>query len=117
MAGDPHPAPISRNGDILGLLDRVSVCIGLEAQGHIPTIEQMLREGAAWSDISLAIGWDADTAARHYLWYIQRLAREEPIRLGRIRDLAVLMLYPGESSHGAPLPASNHHRPGDQHHG
>ena len=117
MTGDLPPTQIARTGELLGLLDRVTVCIGLEAQGHIPTIEQMLRDGATWSDISLAIGWDAKTAARHYLWYIQRLAREEPIRLGRIRDLAVLMLYPGESSHGEPMPASNHPRPGDQHHG
>lgn len=116
MAADHHLPPTCGTGEIFGPLDRVTVCFGIEAQGHIPTIERMLREGAAWSEISQAIGWDRDAAAQHYLWYLQRIAREAPIRLARIRDLAVLMLFPIENCQGSPQPAFGPPRPGDVHH-
>jgi hypothetical protein len=41
---------------------RTPVVFGLRAQGHIPTIERMLAEGASWPEIGDAIGWCPDTA-------------------------------------------------------
>jgi len=116
MAADHEVTPCGGIRDIFGPLDRVTVCFGLEAQGHIPTIEWMLQEGASWREISQAIGWDPEAAAQHYLWHIQRIAQEAPIRFARIRDLAMLMLWPGESSHASPQSAIQAPRPGDRHH-
>lgn len=42
------------------------VVFGLRAQGHIPTVEAMLREGFSWADIGQEIGWDGETAKRFY---------------------------------------------------
>jgi hypothetical protein len=42
------------------------VAFGLRAQGHLPTIEQMLREGAPWAEIGRKIGWCPDTAREWY---------------------------------------------------
>lgn len=48
------------------MASNVSVRFGLRAQGHIPTIERMLSEGADWHAIGRAIGWHADTARQWY---------------------------------------------------
>lgn len=42
------------------------VTFGLQAQGHIPTVERMLAEGATWDRIGDAIGWHPVTAREHY---------------------------------------------------
>lgn len=42
------------------------VRFGLRAQGHIPTIERMLADGASWRAIGDAIGWDWRTAKEWY---------------------------------------------------
>jgi hypothetical protein len=42
------------------------VVFGLRAQGHIPTIERMLAEGASWPEIGDAICWCPDTAREWY---------------------------------------------------
>ncbi len=55
--------PLSTRVD--DLLD-VPFKFGLRAQGHIPTVERMLSEGASWSEIGRAIGWDGDTARDFY---------------------------------------------------
>ncbi|WP_222046733.1 hypothetical protein [Rhizobium laguerreae] len=47
---------------------------GLEAQGHIPTIEAMLAEQADWQEIGRRILWDGDTAKAHYQRYLARNA-------------------------------------------
>lgn len=47
------------------LLD-TPVVFGLRAQGHIPTIKKMLAAGRSWDAIGKEIGWDPDTAQRHY---------------------------------------------------
>ena len=52
-----------------------TVQIGLRAQGHIPTIERMLSEGATWGEIGKAIGWCPETAWR---WYQYELAEPKP---------------------------------------
>ena len=45
---------------------KIPVCIGLRAQGHLPTVEKMLREGATWEEIGKQIKWDADTVKEWY---------------------------------------------------
>jgi len=42
---------------------------GLEAQGHIPTIEKMLTEGKSWEEIGETIHWLPKTAEEHYEQY------------------------------------------------
>lgn len=44
--------------DILDL----PVYIGLRQQGHLGTVEQMLRDGKTWEEIGAAIGWNWQTA-------------------------------------------------------
>lgn len=52
----------------------MKIAWGLEAQGHIPTIEEMLDHGSGWDDIARSIGWEPDTARRHYHAYLQKRA-------------------------------------------
>ncbi len=40
--------------------------IGLRQQGHIPTVERMLKDGATWTEIGKAIGWNGETAKDWY---------------------------------------------------
>lgn len=47
---------------------------GLKAQGHIPTIEKMLDQGSGWNDIARSIGWETETAKRHYHAYLNKRA-------------------------------------------
>lgn len=42
------------------------ILFGLRAQGHVPTIEKMLAEGASWEEIGKAISWDPATAKDFY---------------------------------------------------
>lgn len=46
--------------------------IGLEAQGHIPTVERMLAGGKTWDEIGKAIGWHGPTAQDWYRAYLTR---------------------------------------------
>lgn len=46
------------------------VVFGLEAQGHLPTIQRMLDEGSSWDAIGRAINWDPATAKKH--WELHR---------------------------------------------
>lgn len=58
-------SPISELDDLLG----DAVCVfGLEAQGHVPTIQRMLADGETWDAIGKAIGWDPATAEQHWAW-------------------------------------------------
>lgn len=56
-------------------LGNKTVLYGLEAQGHIPTIEGMIRDGRDWPFIGRAINWDGETARVHYTWYLERKAQ------------------------------------------
>lgn len=47
---------------------KARVVIGLRAQGHLPLIARMLKNGCDWSAIAVAIGWDNAESAR--LWYL-----------------------------------------------
>lgn len=53
-------------GPLPGLDPSVRVVFGLEAQGHIPTVEAMLAEGHTWREIGRSIGWDGETAKQYY---------------------------------------------------
>jgi hypothetical protein len=47
------------------------VVFGLKAQGHIPTVESMIKNGSTWEEIGKKINWDGETACRHYMWHLQ----------------------------------------------
>lgn len=59
--------------DRLVLDAQVRVVFGLEAQGHIPTIEAALEEGADWEEIGRRILWDSETARVYYERYLARM--------------------------------------------
>lgn len=48
------------------------VAFGLEAQGHIQTIETMLADGADWQEIGRSINWDGETAKSYYERHLAR---------------------------------------------
>jgi hypothetical protein len=56
----------------------LKLAVGLEAQGHIPTVEAMLAQGRSWEAIGKAIGWHGPTAKawheRHRLAQVTRWA-------------------------------------------
>lgn len=39
---------------------------GLEAQGHMKTIPEMLSRGCSWDEIASKIGWERCSARTHY---------------------------------------------------
>ncbi len=60
-------------------LDRifdVPFLFGLVAQGHIPTIEQMIAENKTWEEIGNKIGWCPKTAKEHYDRYLARKSHD-----------------------------------------
>ena len=48
------------------------VRFGLKQQGHLPTIEKMLKNNATWEEIGKAINWDPETAKEHYGWHVKK---------------------------------------------
>jgi hypothetical protein len=48
------------------------ILFGLEAQGHIPTVEAALADGADWNEIGRRIGWDGETARTYYERHLAR---------------------------------------------
>ena len=57
------------------------VVFGLEAQGHILTIEKMLSEKKTWDEIGDRIGWCPKTAKEHYERYLGKKSKnDETIR-------------------------------------
>jgi len=54
------------------------VLFGLEAQGHIPTVEAALSEGTDWQQIGRRIGWDGETARQYYERHLARSALATP---------------------------------------
>lgn len=59
------------------LLD-VPIVFGLQAQGHIPIIEEMLTQAKTWEDIGNVIGWCPKTAEEHYERYAQSKLKPWP---------------------------------------
>jgi len=55
----------------LGLedLEGAPVAFGLQAQGKIEQVTQLLEDGKNWDEIGEAIGWDGQTAKKHYNLY------------------------------------------------
>jgi hypothetical protein len=51
---------------ILDLLGDVPVAFGLRAQGHLPTVERMVAEGASWDEIGCEIGWAGEAVEEFY---------------------------------------------------
>ena len=48
----------------------VPFLFGLKAQGHITTIEKMLKENKTWEEIGEVIHWCPKTAKEHYERYL-----------------------------------------------
>jgi len=57
-------------------LDKAGMTIkfGLKAQGHIPTIEKMLKKGKSWDEIGKKINWCPKTAKE---WYQEEKDHDE----------------------------------------
>lgn len=53
------------------------VLFGLEAQGHIPMIEKMLKEGATWEEIGKEIGWQSTSAEEDYERYVEARSKKK----------------------------------------
>lgn len=53
------------------------ILFGLEAQGHIPTIEHMLNKDCSWDEIGKEINWIGDTVKEHYKEYLSRKIKTE----------------------------------------
>lgn len=69
-------------------LPATGILFGLEAQGHLQTVEQMLADGKSWADIGSAIGWDGDTACKFYCMHLGRYGRELLRQLQHLREHA-----------------------------
>jgi hypothetical protein len=54
----------------------MKIVFGLEAQGHIPTIEKILDEFGSnefsWEKIGKEINWCPKTACYHYVTYLRK---------------------------------------------
>jgi hypothetical protein len=59
--------------EVMEVFDNAPIQFGLSAQGHVPTIRAMLRDGKPWAVIAHRIGWMEDTARA---WYLQSLIDE-----------------------------------------
>lgn len=57
------------------ILMNTPILFGLKAQGHIPTIERMLKEGATWKEIGKKIGWCPETAKEDYGRYVKDIQK------------------------------------------
>lgn len=66
---------------LLANLHNVPLVIGLRQQGHMLTVEQMLRDGKAWDEIGEAIGWHGPTVrdwwAREVVAVLAELRQEK----------------------------------------
>lgn len=52
-----------REPEVFDILKNAPILFGLRAQGHLPTVERMIAEGASWDEIGRAIGWTGDAVA------------------------------------------------------
>lgn len=57
--------------ELLDVVGDSKIVFGLEAQGHIPTIESMLWSFSGWEQIANKIGWMPDAAHEHYRVYLR----------------------------------------------
>lgn len=56
------------------------ISFGLQAQGHVPTIERMLSDGASWEQVGAAIGWHPATVKEHW-------ERLQQLKIKKFNDL------------------------------
>jgi hypothetical protein len=56
------------NKELCAILNEAGLTpkIGLEAQGHIPKVEQMRAKGKSWEEIGKAIGWHGPSVKEWY---------------------------------------------------
>jgi len=66
-------------GPLPGIDPSVRIAFGLEAQGHIPTVEAMLADGLDWPAIGRRIGWHGETAKQYYERHLARAAPSSPM--------------------------------------
>jgi hypothetical protein len=52
----------------------LKVAFGLRAQGHLPTILDMLDQQKSWAEIGQVIGWDPETAR---LWFRREVLQDQ----------------------------------------
>ena len=57
------------------LLNNTPVLFGLEAQGHIPTVEHMLNKDCSWDEIGKEINWIGDAVKEDYKEYLSRKSK------------------------------------------
>lgn len=74
--------------EAMAVLDNAPVAFGLESQGHIPTIQRMLKDGQPWTEIGKQIGWWPLTAFEHYEQWCERRKRAYRALLPAIREAA-----------------------------
>ena len=61
-----------QEGREIDILMNAPVLFGLQQQGHISTIERMLKDDASWEAIGEEIGWCPKTAKEHYERHVDR---------------------------------------------
>jgi hypothetical protein len=57
--------------ELMEIFNNSKFVFGLVNQGHIPTIEKMLKESKTWDEIGKQIGWCPNTAKEYYEKYLQ----------------------------------------------
>jgi hypothetical protein len=87
--------------------NNVKIVFGLEAQGHIPTIEEELKKREdhhskdVWEEIGKKIGWDSFTACTFYFNYreekLESLLLEKGSEILRLRGLIDKAFEAGKS--------------------
>lgn len=79
--------------------------LGLRQQGHMPTVERMLKEGATWGEIGKAIGWVGKAVKESYRMETTLEAGAAAYR-ERVYDLATRMAEDPHSFFAIPLDRS-----------
>ena len=64
----------------------VKVKFGLEQQGHISTIEEMLDRHCSWDEINKAIGWAGDAANKSYIRHLRKKVKASEMNLQKTED-------------------------------
>ena len=78
----------------------VPFLFGLEAQGHIPTIEAMLAENHTWDEIGDKIQWEPKTAREYFeKWYWTRTQERREETIAKIKVCPVLAAAVGMLEH------------------
>ena len=72
--------------ELLEKLGGTKILFGLVAQGHIPTIEKMLKENKLWEQIADELGWVKEAVMRSYIEYLQYKNAEYERLLIRYRN-------------------------------